>query len=87
MASNIWALRRAPTLAPPITPGVSRLVGPPFATGLAKVGNPPDPVIHFRRAKGRFAIMRSCSRSQADQPFEVDVGFWVRLSEQLTGIA
>ena len=39
----------------------------------------PDPVVHFRRAKGRFAIRRGYSWSEPDQPLRVDVGFWVRL--------
>jgi hypothetical protein len=40
----------------------------PFARAPAKDRSPPDPVVHFRRAKGRFAIRRSYSWSEADQP-------------------
>ena len=51
----------------------------PFARAPAKDRSPPDPVVHFRRAKGRFAIRRGYSWSEPDQPLRVDVGFWVRL--------
>jgi hypothetical protein len=47
----------------------------PFARAPAKDRDPPDPVV---RAKGRFRIRKSYSRSEADQPFLVDLGFWVR---------
>jgi hypothetical protein len=50
----------------------------PFARVSAKDRNPPDPVAHLCRAKGRFRIRKSYSRSEADQPFRVDLGFWVR---------
>jgi hypothetical protein len=45
----------------------------------AKGRSPPNPVVHLCRAKDRFGIRKSHSWSEADQPFRVDVGFWVRL--------
>ena len=47
----------------------------PFGRAPAKDRSPLHPVVHFRRAKGRFAIRRSYSWSEADQPLRVDVGF------------
>jgi hypothetical protein len=50
----------------------------PLARVSAKDREPPTPVVHLCRAKGRFGIRRSYSWSELDQPFRVDLGFWVR---------
>src|SRR5208282_2737462 len=58
----------------------------PFRPRSTKDRSPPDPVVHLCRAKGRFRIRKSYSRSEADQPFRVDLGFWVRFQAIVDGL-